>query len=174
MVFVPDPYFNEPGYESSAATPDGRRRSAEYNASLRVQTARLALLETLRAPDPVFAPALRAHFAHKAGDIRAMLQQWLAEAGPGRAQLSAYAASIEAELQKLPLPVLEPAVPPMEAQQRQEGADLGQAHNLLPQQPIHQHEQQRRSEPHEAPAGKRVRTEVPVAGLATGDIVDLT
>lgn len=38
----PDPYFNEPGYESNAKTSRGQQQSTKYNQNLRLQTARWA------------------------------------------------------------------------------------------------------------------------------------
>lgn len=35
MVFVPDPYFNEPGFESSMRTAHGQQASRAYNQSIR-------------------------------------------------------------------------------------------------------------------------------------------
>lgn len=31
LILVPDPYFNEPGYESTFNTTEGKQRSAEYS-----------------------------------------------------------------------------------------------------------------------------------------------
>ena len=33
LILVPDPYFNEPGYEQSINTDAGKAMSAEYNKS---------------------------------------------------------------------------------------------------------------------------------------------
>ncbi|KAJ1381839.1 ubiquitin-conjugating enzyme/RWD-like protein, partial [Ochromonadaceae sp. CCMP2298] len=48
LILVPDPYFNEPGYERSRNTPQGQAQSDAYNAHLRTQTARFAILEPLK------------------------------------------------------------------------------------------------------------------------------
>jgi baculoviral IAP repeat-containing protein 6 len=32
LILVPDPYFNEPGYEIEIGTDAGKKHSAEYNA----------------------------------------------------------------------------------------------------------------------------------------------
>lgn len=44
MDQVPQPYFNEPGYESSIGTPEGERKSFEYNAVIREATLKYAIL----------------------------------------------------------------------------------------------------------------------------------
>ena len=33
LILVPDPYFNEPGYEQSINTDSGKKLSEEYNKS---------------------------------------------------------------------------------------------------------------------------------------------
>ena len=32
LILVPEPYFNEPGYETEIGTEAGKRHSAEYNS----------------------------------------------------------------------------------------------------------------------------------------------
>lgn len=34
LILVPDPYFNEPGYEASMNTDEGRKNSEDYNRSM--------------------------------------------------------------------------------------------------------------------------------------------
>lgn len=38
LILVPDPYFNEPGYESTFNSPSGMQRSRDYNISRRIST----------------------------------------------------------------------------------------------------------------------------------------
>ncbi|KAF6261015.1 ubiquitin-conjugating enzyme/RWD-like protein [Scenedesmus sp. NREL 46B-D3] len=59
MVFVPDPFYNEPGYEAYAESSRGQQQAADYNKDLRTHTARFAILEVLRSPDPAFKQALQ-------------------------------------------------------------------------------------------------------------------
>lgn len=87
MVFVPDPYFNEPGYEREAKTPNGKKKSLSYNRELRLHTARHAILGALQRPDPVFKEALRLHYGLRGQAVLGMLQQWVQEAGDEKAQL---------------------------------------------------------------------------------------
>jgi len=39
LVFVHEPYFNEPGYESSLGTPQGTKNSNDYNKNIQEQCA---------------------------------------------------------------------------------------------------------------------------------------
>ena len=101
LVLVPDPYYNEPGFERSAAASMSaiaatsgpasatttasasasatRDPSKLYNNSLRFQTIRLAMLEQLRRPSPLFAQVIRDHFRLKAHAIRKQLHAWMEE-----------------------------------------------------------------------------------------------
>ncbi|CAF4509608.1 unnamed protein product, partial [Rotaria sp. Silwood2] len=53
LIFVPEPYFNQPGYERTRDTATGTAQSLEYDANIRQATVRSAMLEQLRNP-PVF------------------------------------------------------------------------------------------------------------------------
>ena len=44
MLQVPQPYFNEPGYESSIGTPEGEEQSFEYNTVIREATLKYSIL----------------------------------------------------------------------------------------------------------------------------------
>ncbi len=54
MIFVSEPYFNEPGYERSRGTPEGKKKSLEYDYNVRVNTFRVAILRQLTNPSPCF------------------------------------------------------------------------------------------------------------------------
>jgi hypothetical protein len=66
-ILVPNPYFNEPGYDRLEGTPEGRRGrlvlfcfgglqspSEHYNNERRVQTIRYAMIQHLRSPPAGF------------------------------------------------------------------------------------------------------------------------
>ena len=48
LIMVADPYFNEPGYQSSLNTPQGDARSKQYNATIRRGTLHYAVLGQLQ------------------------------------------------------------------------------------------------------------------------------
>ncbi|KAF5838822.1 ubiquitin-conjugating enzyme/RWD-like protein [Dunaliella salina] len=56
MVFCPDPYFNEPGYEASLNSAAGKRESCMYNDHVRLHTLEVAILPALRALSSAAAP----------------------------------------------------------------------------------------------------------------------
>ena len=48
LIMIEKPYFNEPAYDSEAGTPQGEAASMRYNESLRLSTARHAMLDVVR------------------------------------------------------------------------------------------------------------------------------
>lgn len=54
LILVPEPYFNEPGYERSRGTASGNQSSREYNANIMQATVRWAMLDQIRNPSPCF------------------------------------------------------------------------------------------------------------------------
>uniref|UniRef100_A0A6A7FV32 Baculoviral IAP repeat-containing protein 6-like isoform X1 n=2 Tax=Hirondellea gigas TaxID=1518452 RepID=A0A6A7FV32_9CRUS len=62
LVFVPDPYFNEPGYESSMGTPHGTQRSKQYDKGIRKGTMLWAIQDMLRNPPKEFKTVIENHF----------------------------------------------------------------------------------------------------------------
>ncbi len=58
LIFVDEPFFNEPGFQASQNTEKGQAASKEYNAPIRIQTLRLAYLDhikTLNASATIFS-----------------------------------------------------------------------------------------------------------------------
>ena len=104
LIFVPQPYFNEPGYEQSIGTADGDAKCAEYNAVVREETLRYAVLEALRKPAPAFAEAIRAHFKRRGAHILGpnVRGRWTEEAkGEAKKRIQGLFADVEKELAKL-------------------------------------------------------------------------
>ncbi len=62
LILVPDPYFNEPGYQASIGTPMGKSQSAAYNRALHKQTMRWAMADMVARPPPPFEDIVRTHF----------------------------------------------------------------------------------------------------------------
>lgn len=54
LILVPEPYFNEPGYEQYRGTLHGDQKSLTYNANLYVATVQWAMIHQLRNPTPCF------------------------------------------------------------------------------------------------------------------------
>lgn len=83
---VEQPYFNEPGYETTMGTPDGDQKSQAYNkseifflllkclflkqhcfniAGIRKDCIQLAMVEMLNSPPPAFENVVKCHFKLK-------------------------------------------------------------------------------------------------------------
>lgn len=78
LILVPDPYFNEPGYESTVGTIMGKRESTKYNARVRVDNALYAIQYNIRHPGPEFASGLAAHYRLKGRYVAHTLKTWFA------------------------------------------------------------------------------------------------
>lgn len=64
LILVPEPYFNEPGFERSMGTPQGTARSQAYNLQVQRDNVRLAMLDALKTQQafPEFAEVVAGHF----------------------------------------------------------------------------------------------------------------
>jgi hypothetical protein len=79
LIFVQEPYWNEPGYERSMHTPAGRLASQNYNDVIRVATARWAILDQLLHPSAGFEQVIERHFELHAAAIMAEIDSWIDE-----------------------------------------------------------------------------------------------
>ncbi|KAH8051006.1 hypothetical protein JL722_11042 [Aureococcus anophagefferens] len=80
LIFVPDPYYNEPGYEQQMGTPAGDAKSDQYRANVKQNTVKWAMLDALKNPDPSFKDVAEKHFKLRADTILRDLDVALAEA----------------------------------------------------------------------------------------------
>lgn len=62
LIFVNEPYFNEPGYEQSMHSESGRKASKDYNQNIREHTIHRAMIDHLKSPTGPFAETLLSHF----------------------------------------------------------------------------------------------------------------
>jgi baculoviral IAP repeat-containing protein 6 len=67
-----------------AKTPQGKAASKAYNANLREQTVRWAMLEMIRHPPKGFEEIVATHFRLKKDEIRRQLAHWVGAASPAR------------------------------------------------------------------------------------------
>ncbi|KAK4884383.1 hypothetical protein RN001_000654 [Aquatica leii] len=77
LILVPEPYFNEPGYERSRGTPSGTQSSREYNQNIWQATVRWAMLEQIINPCPCFKDVIYAHFYLKRHEIITQVEEWI-------------------------------------------------------------------------------------------------
>ncbi|XP_063222017.1 baculoviral IAP repeat-containing protein 6 isoform X2 [Bacillus rossius redtenbacheri] len=79
LILVPEPYFNEPGYERSRGTPSGNQSSREYNSNICQATVKWAMLEQIRNPCPCFKEVIHTHFWMKRQEIVSQVEGWIAD-----------------------------------------------------------------------------------------------
>ena len=77
LILVPDPFFNEPGYERSRNTAEGDAQSRQYNETIREAAIRYAMIAQIRSPTPEFKEAIQLHFRLRKN---ALLTQVMTEA----------------------------------------------------------------------------------------------
>lgn len=79
LILVPEPYFNEPGFERSRGTPSGTHSSREYNSNIYQACVKWAMLEQLKNPCPCFKEVIHTHFWLKRNEICQQIENWIAE-----------------------------------------------------------------------------------------------
>ncbi|XP_068153762.1 baculoviral IAP repeat-containing protein 6 isoform X3 [Drosophila tropicalis] len=79
LILVPEPYFNEPGFERSRGTPSGTNSSREYNSNIYQACVRWAMLEQIRNPSPCFRDVIHKHFWLKREEICNQIEGWIKE-----------------------------------------------------------------------------------------------
>ncbi|KAJ9600174.1 hypothetical protein L9F63_009508, partial [Diploptera punctata] len=79
LILVPEPYFNEPGYERSRGTPAGNQSSREYNSNICQATVKWAMLEQVRNPCPCFREVIHTHFWMKRQEIVNQIEGWISD-----------------------------------------------------------------------------------------------
>jgi len=70
-------YFNEPGYEHKAGTPQGEKYNEGYMNIVRYGNVKWAMLEHLKNPPKGFETAVKRHFYIKKAEILATCQEWI-------------------------------------------------------------------------------------------------
>ncbi|CAM9916737.1 unnamed protein product [Ectocarpus sp. 6 AP-2014] len=80
LIFVPQPFFNEPGYERQLGTELGKTQSWDYNAKQREGTLKLAMLQMLQMPRAGFESVVRGHFYLRRKYLEGLVAQYISEA----------------------------------------------------------------------------------------------
>ena len=77
VVMSEEVYFNEPGYENTAGTPDGERKNEGYSNIVRYSNIKFAMVEAIRKPPRGFESVVRRHFYLKKEQILKEVKSWL-------------------------------------------------------------------------------------------------
>ena len=76
LIFIEEPYFNEPGYERYIGTENGIRKSLEYNNNIYPNTIKLAMIDMIKNPPKGFEEIVNNHFKFKKNDIINTITKW--------------------------------------------------------------------------------------------------
>ncbi|XP_031568634.1 uncharacterized protein LOC116303263 [Actinia tenebrosa] len=77
MILIPDPCFNEPGYEGIRGTDEGDDLSRRSNAKIRLLTVRHAMVAQLRQPPAGLEDVILTHFKLQKEAILKQVSDWL-------------------------------------------------------------------------------------------------
>jgi baculoviral IAP repeat-containing protein 6 len=69
LILVEQPFFNEPGYERDMNTPQGKKRSDDYNEEKEPHTINLAMTQMLQNPPKGYEEIVMNHFRMKKEEI---------------------------------------------------------------------------------------------------------
>ncbi|AFX92724.1 putative ubiquitin-conjugating enzyme E2 [Megavirus courdo11] len=79
LVLIPDPYFNEPGYENSIGKEKGIQQSTQYNEKVRLDCMKWAMIDIIKNPIPGFENVIKKHFTIKTPYIKQICEKWVNE-----------------------------------------------------------------------------------------------
>lgn len=77
LILVPEPYFNEPGYECTKDTEAGKIKSNAYNLSIYEFNVQWAMFKQLASPTKCFKEVIQTHFWLKRQEIANKIRAWL-------------------------------------------------------------------------------------------------
>jgi hypothetical protein len=80
IIMSEEIYFNEPGFEGEAGTPDGERKNEGYSNIIKYCNAKYAMLDQIKNPPKGFETVVRRHFYLKKDEIMKDLKKWIEEA----------------------------------------------------------------------------------------------
>ncbi|XP_065205965.1 baculoviral IAP repeat-containing protein 6-like [Planococcus citri] len=80
LILVPDPYFNEPGFERTRGTSLGDQSSKMYNNNIMASTLQWAMIEQIRNPSQCFKEIIHAHFWLKRTEVISQVTDWIKQA----------------------------------------------------------------------------------------------
>jgi len=82
LIFVPEPYYNEPGWERYMGTADGDKRSRNYNKVIEKGTVDYAIVEMLENPPKAWEDVINNHFCMQADRVLSNVARWMGEDAP--------------------------------------------------------------------------------------------
>lgn len=77
LIFVEQPYYNEPGWEIEIGTVGGDKKNKIYNYEIRLNTMKWGILEQLKNPNKNFEKIIKKHFSLKKDIILEECLKWV-------------------------------------------------------------------------------------------------
>lgn len=79
LIFVPEPYYNEPGYDGRQGHPDVDRASKQYTENIRQYTLQHAILDHLVSPDNEFGDIIKQMLRNNWSKMKQTYLKWCDE-----------------------------------------------------------------------------------------------
>ena len=79
LIFIDEPYFNEPGHERSMNSDHGKKASKEYNKNVKINNLTWAMVDMLKNPPKAFENVIKTHFKLKGSKIIEEVSKWATE-----------------------------------------------------------------------------------------------
>jgi len=79
QIFVDEPFYNEPGYESQMHTPGGKSQSDQYSSNVRNATIKYAMIEQIENPPKGFEYITLNHFYLNKDRIIRQVRGWMTD-----------------------------------------------------------------------------------------------
>lgn len=77
LIFIEDPYFNEPGHEVNINTPLGKEASDKYNTIIQIATIEWSIINQIKNPPLGFETIVIEHFKRKKTSIIETCKKWV-------------------------------------------------------------------------------------------------
>eukprot|EP01103_Thecamoeba_quadrilineata_P019344 TRINITY_DN778_c0_g1_i1.p1 TRINITY_DN778_c0_g1~~TRINITY_DN778_c0_g1_i1.p1 ORF type:complete len:623 (+),score=133.65 TRINITY_DN778_c0_g1_i1:42-1910(+) len=82
LIFVPEPFYNEPGYEKRRGTDSANLMSQNYNSNIHRYTVQHAMIEQIDNNESVFHEIIMIHFRLQRKSILSQVKMWMGEQNP--------------------------------------------------------------------------------------------
>jgi baculoviral IAP repeat-containing protein 6 len=79
LIFIENPYFNEPGWESNLNTEIGNKKSKQYNNNIYPKTIEYAMIDMIKNPIYGFEEIIKNHFKYKKNEILEKIKQLMTD-----------------------------------------------------------------------------------------------
>jgi len=77
LILCENPYFNEPGYESTFGTDNGMKNSKQYDMNIQKYTIQYAVIDQINNPPIEFKDNIIKHFSYKKQEIINTYDKWM-------------------------------------------------------------------------------------------------